>query len=412
MKFSRVAPTMVANGKGRSEMKNPLSKFYARKNPDDDFDLGGETTTSTPKASAKSAPKASAKSPQKTEEKPAHKRGPGRPPKDPSAHTEPKKKSQFERMTVQQLLEIAKSAGSKSKGKSSEHAPRLQIQWLGNSSGKGGRPAGSKNKPKETSLASNPGGRPKGSKNKPKDPATLVTTKTTGDKKKSHKVGGYSITLLKNPVVDFEIGGVKVLPALAAAGGTIALSQFVKNLPFISDMEDGYVKTVAPAVTVLAGAVAVAHFWSENKLAKEIARDMATFGILLGVSDLAGSWIHSQVDKLRKSETTTPQTTTPQTTTPETTQNGFSGGRFQKLDGGAWKGMSSLDGYVSRNSSSGYPPVMSGSSGYPQPIDRSSELFGSGADGTRTASEISQMNGGRFSSQVPLGGHDMSGFAD
>lgn len=384
-------------------MANPLSKFYARKNPDDDYDLGGETVQ------AKEAPKAAkaAKAPS------ASGRGPGRPKKSEGSGSEKKPEKRF---TVSQLLDIVKSAGKGQvggKASKSEKAPKLQIQWLGSSTR--GRKPGNKNSPKEESalkesvLVSNPGGRPKGSKNKPKDSSAPAKTPSEGKKKPQHKFGGYAITLLKNPVMDFQLGGVKVLPALAAAGGTIALSQFVKNLPFIADMKDGHVKTLAPAATVLAGAMALAYFMPKNQLAKEVARDMATFGVFLGVSDLAGSWIHDQVNKLRKEDA--PALPAPPAPT-EPAANGFHGGRFQsQMNGGAWKGLSNLDGYVSRNpNSQGYPP-MTGSSGYPPAIERATDMMG-GANAVDTSVGISQMHGGRFASQAPLGGIDMNGFAD
>lgn len=257
---------------------------------------------------------------------------------------------------------------------------------------------------KRAALAKNPlranGSKATGGGDSPKPPKNPKETTT---------LGPYLLSLVRNPVTDFSIGGVKVLPASAAAAGVIALSHLVRNLPFVSEMKDGYVKSLAPSAVILGGAAALAWYSEKNghSFGKDLSRDMATFGLLFAVNDIVGNAITNQVDKFRE-----PSAAAPALPAPAAAAAGFHGGRFTSqpnMTGGAWGGAEALNGYITRGKSAGYPPMTG--SGYPPAIEYSTEMMGN-ANGVNTAASIATMQGGRFGKQPALAGIDLGTFAD
>ncbi len=247
-----------------------------------------------------------------------------------------------------------------------------------------------------------------------KNPLRANGSKSDGPKppkkpKETTTLGPYLLSLVRNPVTDFSIGGVKVLPASAAAAGVIALSHLVRNLPFVSEMKDGYAKSLAPSAVILGGAAALAWYSEKNghTFGKELSRDMATFGLLFAVNDIVGNAITNQVDKFRE-----PSAAAPALPATAPAAAGFSGGRFTSqpnMTGGAWGGAEALNGYITRGKSAGYPPMTG--SGYPPAIEYSTEMMGN-ANGVNTAASIATMQGGRFGKQPALAGIDLGTFAD
>lgn len=438
-KFGRFAPTMVANGSGRKSRGNPLKNFYIKRNPDDDADDDAtffDAPASKPSAETSAAKPSSGKKrgrPAGVKNKVKEAVGEN---KEAVGEKKTKKASSgipraVNNLTLKEILALVGQAGktttSATASAKHEKYPKLKIEFVGgvakkkakkkdgeatvSTGARRGRPPmtaeqkAERKAAREAALVRN-GSRRRFRRNPDETPET--TEKKKADSK---KMGPYLLTLVKNPVMDFKIGGVKVVPAAAAAAGTIALSHFVKNISFVAKMQDGYVKTLMPAGVVLGGAAAVAYFAKkyDSELGEDIAADMATFAIFLGINDVVGAAIATQVDKFRSPESApATQPSLPAETTPVT--KGFSGGRFaQQMSGGAWAGADQLNGYISGARSSGYPQ-MTGSSGYPPAIEFSTEMMGS-ADGVNTAAGlVNQMNGGRFSQA--LAGLDMGQFAE
>jgi hypothetical protein len=226
--------------------------------------------------------------------------------------------------------------------------------------------------------------------------------KNPGNKPSPTSIGPYKITLLKNPITDFEIGGVKVLPAVAGAAGAVALIQ----------MKEGYLKRVLPgAVTVALGAAGL-YFADKNKSAgmlKDLSKDIAAFGMFAAVNGAVGVTINESVNKLMA----------PSTPSPAPTPKLNGGAHFSELNGGGWAGQEvpQLNGYHMSGANSGYPEPfsMNGETGYFVP----SQLALNGLNGyhmsgdansAATAAAISALNGGRFAE--PIGGHDLNGYQD
>ena len=222
------------------------------------------------------------------------------------------------------------------------------------------------------------------------------------------KVGPYKITLLKNPITDFEIGGVKVLPAVAGAAGAVALIQLVSNIPFVAKMEEGYLKRILPgAVTVALGAAGL-YFADKNKSAgmlKDLSKDIAAFGMFAAVNGAVGVTINESVNKLMApSAPAAPKL------------NG--GAHFSELSGGGWAGQEvpQLDGYHMSGANSGYPAPfsMNGETGYfvPANLGLNGYHMSGDANSAATAAALSVLNGGMASHAAPLGGHDLNGYQD
>jgi hypothetical protein len=255
-------------------------------------------------------------------------------------------------------------------------------------------------------LARNPGegghkGRPKGSVNKPRE---------------STNFGPYKFTLLKNPIVDFEVGGIKVLPALAGVAGTSLLTSLVGLVPQYKEMvnkKEWYANIIPGAVAIAVAAFGYSYAKKKNnKLAMQICSDIAAFGIYSAASGV----MQEQVDKLVNSVTgpSVATTLTPATVTAPPAQKGMAGGQFFEmpaLTGGAWMNQDQanqaaraeqMNGYLLKGQQTGYPSAfMTGSSGYP-PV----ALYG-GADDVGLKSIA--LSGGQFRSGF---GHSMEDYAD
>lgn len=306
--------------------------------------------------------------------------------------------------------------------------PPFKVSLRDTPVGHRGRPVGSKNKAKEsTQLVQNGSGRgymasllrngrPKGSKNKPK---------TEGSSERSAMLGPYKFTLLKNPVVDFEIGGIKVVPALVGIAGTSLLTQIVGMIPQYKSMDEktAWYKPLIPgAVAVAVAALAYSYAKKKNhKLGMQVASDIAAFGMYSAGSGLIGDQVKKLVDMVASPATPAPAPT------PAASQKGMNGGRYEELTalsgmgnyfqmpnltGGVWANElpqpSQLNGYVINGSQAGYPQAfltggleVGKASGY-APVS----MYG-GADST--ALKAIALAGGQ---QRHLQGHSMSDYAD
>lgn len=219
------------------------------------------------------------------------------------------------------------------------------------------------------------------------------------------KIGPYKISILKNPVTDFEIGGVKVVPALAGAAGAVALSQLVRNLPFVANMQAGIVKDLLPAATVVAAGVAGLYYADKNKnsgMLKDLSKDMTAFGMFLGLNDVVGSKIRDMVDNLKGKPAAVPAA------------GGTSGGAF--FNGGGWMDTEQLSGYhMSGSSESGYPPAfaLTGGEGYfvPSGLALNGYHLAGDANSAATAAAITALNGGQYRESA-IGGIDLNGYQD
>lgn len=227
----------------------------------------------------------------------------------------------------------------------------------------------------------------------------------------THKVGPYKISLLKNPVTDFEIGGVKVVPALAGAAGAIALSQLVRNLPFVANMQPGIVRDILPGAVTVAAGVAGLYYAKKNAssgMLKDLSEDLAAYGMFVGLNDAVGAKIHDMVDNVKKKPAAAPAAAAP--------ANGMHGGAF--MNGGGWVGgvdTSALSGYHMSGPSAGYPPAFSldGGEGYfvPSNLALNGYHMSGDANSAATAAAITALNGGAFREQA-IGGIDMSDYQD
>lgn len=309
---------------------------------------------------------------------------------------------------VAKLKEQLKEAREKGAQKVPKHLPGLRIQ-----------PdlmeaialAAAKKAAKASSGEKKSGGRKWTASQKAKAAATraakksaLVSNPGKRAPAESTKVGPYKITLLKNPLTDFSIGGVKVVPALAGAAGAIALIQLVSNLPWVAQMQEGVVKRVLPgAAAVVAGAVGL-HFADKSKnsgMLKDMSKDLTAFGLFSALNGAAGATITELVDKV-KSQPAAITTTTP---APAATK----GGAF--MSGGGWN---PLNGYHLQGKDSGYPKAfLNGETGYfpDSNLALNGYHLAGDANSAQTAAAITALNGGAFKNS-PMGGIDMSGFQD
>jgi hypothetical protein len=260
----------------------------------------------------------------------------------------------------------------------------------------------------KAALVSNPRGRPKMSESaKARAAAARAAGKVSHSKSKrsaSAKLfGGYKISLLKNPVTDFEIGGVKVVPALAGAAGAVALSQLIRNLPFVANMQAGIVKDLLPAAATVAVGAAGLYYAEKNKssaMLKDLSKDIAAYGMFLGLNDVVGAKIRDMVDNL-KSKPASPAA--------------VAGGAF--FNGGGWASapMPQLEGYHMSGGESGYPPAfaLTGGEGYfvPSGLALNGYHMSGDANSAATAAAITALNGGAFREQA-IGGIDLNGYQD
>lgn len=281
----------------------------------------------------------------------------------------------------------------------------------------------------DTAYAGKKRGRPAGGKNKPKQEQELSTALAANGLNRMNnlyrnssdeaKVGPYSISLLRNPVADFQLAGIKVVPALLGAGGAVVLNKGFERIPMLAEIENKDVRAVAPSVLTMAAAAA-AHWYAEkngHSLVADVSSDVFAFGLALGVNSVLGSRVDQAIDYVK--EKVSPKTEAPKTDStkslappavvaPAATSPTTQGGRFSesRMSGGAWRAPA-MQGYVTGRSS-GYPkPDLSGSAapGYPP-----AALYGNSADGTEVARALSPLlNGGQFAKKRV--GIDMSGFA-
>lgn len=475
---------MVSNGRGSSKGKhNPLRGHYARRNPDDDLgDLeAGSTSDDTvtvrvapSEKKGRGRPKGSTNKKATSSKKAATGAKRGRPAKVKVEGEASTKKAARKALTAKSaekhLTDILKmvrgleklSAGGKGKtvvaaAGGRVHYPALKIQVVTSGSKKSaskkaasgktasgaarkkaathineegrkvftasGKPAG---KPKKVAIAAN--GRRGARRNPDETPPK--------PKHQSTKIGPYKLTLLKNPITDFKIAGVKVVPAVAGTIGTVALSQFIKNLTWVSDMDPGVLKNIIPsAVTVAIGALAYGYCKKNNQpLFAEMAESVVSFGLAFGVNEVVEAKVAELVGKIKmpaKSEVkkadvvkpVVPSSLPPPVVAPGAA--GLGSGRFMRqrgaVNGGAWGDSvpapvptSGLNGFISRPlgsaSAPGYAPFQlqggEGSSGYPDFQDQLA-MYANSAETAR-----SLMNGGAFHKEVKPVGHDLSGFAD
>ena len=224
----------------------------------------------------------------------------------------------------------------------------------------------------------------------------------------SRNYGPYKISLLKNPVTDFEIGGVKVVPALAGAAGTVALSQLIRNLPFVANMQPGLVKDLLPAAITVAAGAAGLYYAEKNSgsgMLKDLSKDIVVYGMFVGLNDVVGSKIRDMVDNLKAK---------PAATLPAAAAT-TSGGAF--FNGGGWveAPMPQLEGYHMSGGESGYPPAfaLTGGEGYfvPSGLALNGYHMAGDANSAATAAAITALNGGAFREQA-IGGIDLSGYQD
>lgn len=273
------------------------------------------------------------------------------------------------------------------------HLPGIKIEVVGASKPK--KPA----KKPETALAKND-----------EAAATEAAAKKAKKDAQTRNLGPYQFTLLKNPVTDFEVAGIKVVPAGLGAVTAAFISAAVKKVPQVAEMKEGALKKVAPSAGVLAAAVA-AHWYAtkhNNQFAARVASDAAAFGIAFGINALINDWVSETVDTIaekisgKPEQKALPAATAPVPTDPTATTQ--KGGRFSSsMSGGAFGrvNLPSLDGYVGR--APGYPQAQlaGGSVGYPP------ASLGSGAD---SAAQMAHLMGGRFSES--MGGIDLNGLRD
>ena len=288
-------------------------------------------------------------------------------------------------------------------------------------------------------------GRKPGTKNKPKaeQQAEAVQLAANGLARMRHelrrnsaeeaKVGPYTISLLRNPVADFKIAGIKVVPALLGATGAIVLKRGFGLIPQVNELENVAARKAVPSLLTM-GLAAAAHWYAEkngHELAADVASDVFAFGLAFAADAALESPLDKAVEfvKEKTAGTTAPakSVSQPLTTTvapavaalPDAKTQ--SGGRFTeapRMSGGAWKEgganrAPAMHGYLT-GKSTGYPQAdLSGAApGYPP-----ASLYGNNgaADGVETARSISQsLSGGQFQEMPRKArkvGIDMNGFA-
>lgn len=462
---SRVySPTMLANGHGKRGKHNPLRGHYssACRNPDND-DLGelsaesGGTTTTVKVSSGKRGRPAGVKNKTTKAAKPAKVVGKkrGRPTKakvegEVSASKPRKTNAQKISHKLAELKKFISSLESKEpkKGKPGRPAaakavrmPSIKIEVVTHAKKKStkaktgeaktstgkkrGRPAGVKNKPK-TELVAN-GSRGRGMRRNPEEVAAALAKKT----KESRNLGPYKFTLLRNPIMDASVFGHKVIPAVAGTVGTVALSQLIRNLPWVSDMAPGILKAAIPSVVtvLLAGFVGAYAKKNGHVVSAQICDDVVGFGFAFGINDVVGAQINELVGRVKTGGSST-STTVPASTAPATTpavangMRGLGSGRFvaPQLNGGGWGEApeQALNGYLARSrgpasGSQGYPPVHmngTGTSGYPPVQQQALNGYYSGANSAATVAAMA-LNGGQFRGAASLpAGLDLGRYKD
>ena len=306
--------------------------------------------------------------------------------------------------------------------------PGLKIVVDGHSETKrAGRPAGSKNKPKA----------------KAEQHAEAVQLAANGLARMRHelrrnsaeeaKVGPYTISLLRNPVADFKVAGIKVVPALLGATGAIVLKRGFGLIPQVNELENVAARKAVPSLLTM-GLAAAAHWYAEKNghtMAADVASDVFAFGLAFAADAALESPLDKAVEFVKEKTSGTTENKSvskPLTTTvapavapalPDVKTT--AGGRFTeapRMSGGAWKEgganrSPAMHGYLT-GKSSGYPqPDLSGAApGYPP-----ASLYGNNgaADGVETARSISQsLSGGQFQEMPRKArkvGIDMNGFA-
>lgn len=233
---------------------------------------------------------------------------------------------------------------------------------------------------------------------------TALVSNPGKESKKSEgvSVGPYKISLLKNPVTDFSIGGVKVLPAVTGAAGAIALIQLVQNLPWVDQMQNGTLKSILPSAVAVAAGAAGLYFTDKYKhtgLLRDASKDLTAFGIFSGLNAAVGVEIRDLVDKIKSK---------PAMITAPAQKEPVKGGMFA---GGGW---SELSGYHLKGQDSGYAPFqLTGESGYfpDQNLQLNGYHMAGDANSAQTMAAMSSLSGGAFKNQ-PVGGLDMTGFQD
>ena len=172
-------------------------------------------------------------------------------------------------------------------------------------------------------------------------------------------------------------------------------------------MQPGLLKDLLPAaVTVAVGAAGLyyAEKNNANGMLKDLSKDLAAYGMFLGLNDAVGSKIRDMVDNLKKPAAPTLPTTTP-----------VAGGAF--FAGGGWAGapMPQLEGYHMSGANSGYPPAfaMNGGEGYfvPSGLALNGYHMAGDANSAATAAAITALNGGQHRGST-VGGIDLDGFQD
>lgn len=360
------APTMVANGKNRMK-HNPLHGKYRRNPDDDFGGFGGSESavaekpakagkvgrpklsasqkarnaaakkaaagtggqrgrkpmTASQKAAAKAARAAAGPKPLSLashitklvheaikEAKVAAKTGvtakkSGDPAKTAAQAAAHQAKKEAAKAKVQKLRDELKEAKSKlSVATKSHHIPSLKISVATPKFEKKPRAAAKEGAGKRGRKPMSASAKARAAEERAAKKGALVQNpKGSGTPRPSTAIGPYTMTLLKNPAMDFEVAGIKVVPAAAGAVGAVALNQFVRNLSFVADMKPSTWKTVIPsAVTVVLSALGY-NYAKKNghEFAAQVCSDVAAFGIAFGINDAVGQQITEMVDKLKKS---------------------------------------------------------------------------------------------------------------
>jgi len=218
------------------------------------------------------------------------------------------------------------------------------------------------------------------------------------------KLGPYTLTLLKNPVMDLEIAGVKAVPTLVGTAGTLTLEKLASKglsyVPMYRDMKDSPAKTLVPTLGVMLTSAALHWYAKKNsmKMLEDASSAMFGFSFVLGSSRIVDQYVAKAVDAITPASTPSAQTAAVVSSTPATGTKGgmFAGGQFvegRSMNGGAFRSPS-MAGYLARSESSGYPtPQLAGSTGYP-PVNMSGRA---GADSASIARKLSsELSGGAF----------------
>lgn len=222
------------------------------------------------------------------------------------------------------------------------------------------------------------------------------------------KLGPYTLTLLKNPLTDFSVAGVKVVPTVVGTAGVLTLEKFVERvMPYVpgwDNMQAGPVKSAAPSIAVMALS-ALGHWYASKndmKMLAEATSAMFGFGFVLATSKVVDQYVEKAVSAVAPAASAT--------TVAKVEQKPTSGGMFAEsrgMSGGAFVSPS-MSGYLARQQSSGYPTPqlgVSGSTGYP-PVQLNGKV--GAADSVALAKALS---GGAFA-HASSAGHDTSDLKD